>query len=458
MRGNSKINHKPYFPPTFFGEEKKPYICRIAPFEDGFEFEWFDKSPANAHTLYYGKRGSEEKNAVAISDSVVHVAQLEANCDYEFYIESEDGRRSNLRLVRTAKPPADTTVINYLHPEDGQYDFSGNYLCSPSIARVKSGRLIASMDVYGERTAQNLIIMFYSDDDGAHWHYLTDLYPFYWGSLFYHHDVLYILGLTTEYGNLQIACSKDEGETWSEPVTLFFGSNSVCKYGGMHRAPMHLTSHNGRLYTSCEYGGWTLRSFLPATLSIDENDDPMVAENWVRSDFLPFDGEWKKAAADGKQGDTIEGNLVLAPDGNLYNIMRWRVGSLLKLKVSVDDPEAAPEFVSIDEAPVTDSMFRIIPHEGEFIMLTNRRTEASQKYDFASSRTVLSICKTRDLKNFTVVKDIVNQETEDPKKIGFQYPCFLKEGNRLSIIIRSAFNNANTFHDTNYMLFYRTEI
>jgi hypothetical protein len=177
----------------------------------------------------------------------------------------------------------------------------------------------------------------------------------------------------------------------------------------------------------------------------------MVAENWSVTDFLPFDGEWKEAS-EGKQGDTMEGNIVLAPDGNLYNIMRWKVGSILKLKIDTENPENPLEFKGIYEAPATDSMFRIIPHNGEYIMITNRRTELNY------ARTILSICKTSDLKNFELVKDIVNYEEEDPKKIGFQYPCCIKEGNKLSIMIRSAFNNANTFHDTNYMLFYRTEI
>lgn len=456
MRGNSKINHRPYFPPICSQAIKSPYICRLAPYDCGFEFEWFDHHCTGTHTLYYGMRGSKDKRSLPISNTVVNIDHLKTDCDYEFYIENEEGRKSNIRLVRTGAIPNGTTVINYLHPEDTQYDFSGKYLCSPSIARTKTGKLIASMDIYGPEMAQNLTVMFYSDDDGSHWHYLTDLYPFYWGSLFYHNDVLYILGLTTEYGNLQIACSKDEGKTWSEPVTLFFGSNVLCNYGGMHRAPMHLTLYNGRFYTSCEYGCWKSGSHLPAILSIDENVDFMTAGNWVCSDFLPFEGEWKKVAC--TQGDTMEGNIVLAPDGNLYNILRWKIGSMLKLRVNTDDIEAPPIFEDITEAPVSNSMFRIIPCDGKFILVTNRKTEVSAKHDVWSYRNVLSVYTSYNLKSFTFLRDIINYENEDAAKIGFQYPAFLNEDGYISLAIRAAFNHADSFHNSNYILFCKMKI
>lgn len=450
MRGNAKINHKPYIPPIFAENAKKPYICRLVPNQNGFEFEWFDNTYTKGHILHYGIRGEKDKTSVPVSLPVISVDNLKSDCDYEFYIESEYGTKSNMRFVRTGAIPDGTTVINYLHPDDTQYDFSGKYLCSPSIARTASGKLIASMDVYGPEMAQNLTIMFYSEDNGKRWRYLTDLYPFYWGSLFYYKDVLYILGLTTEYGNLQIAASKDEGKSWSEPVTLFYGSNYLCDYGGMHRAPMHFTPYNGRLYTTCEYGCWKCGSHLPAILSVGENDDLMRAENWVCSDFLPFDGQWKNAA--GTQGDTMEGNIVFAPDGNLYNIMRWKTGSVLRLKVNTSDIEATPEFVSIEEAPVSNSMFRIIPHGDKFILITNRKSKKTVK-ECKSYRNVLSVYESCDLKSFTFIRDIINYEADDPETKGFQYPAFIKEGSLISLVIRSAFNNADSYHNSNYMLF-----
>ena len=309
------------------------------------------------------------------------------------------------------------------------------------------------MDVFAGRDAQTLTLLFKSEDDGKTWRYLTDLHPFYWASLFYHRDVLYILGLTTEYGNLQIACSEDEGEPWSAPVTLFYGSNYSCKYGGVHRAPMQINSYNGRLYTSCEYGCWQMGSHLPAVLSIDENADLMDPENWYRSEFLPFDGAWKEAA-NGKQFDTMEGNIIRGPDGNLYNYMRWCMGRYLRLKINEQDIEAPLEFAGIFEAPVSNSMFRIIPDGDKYLVVTNRKTDAAT-IPHSSYRNVLTLFETKDMVNFKFIKDIVNFEDQDPKLFGFQYPTYLYENGVLSLVVRSSFNGAEDFHNANYSLFFR---
>lgn len=458
MRGSNLIHKRPYIPPTKRENYYGPYICRLAPFENGFEFEWLDNYCLGKHTLYYCIRGKEEKINLPIEDTVVKVEGLLSNQEYEFYLESESGRRSNTRLVRTGIVPEGSTVINYLHPQDSQYDFSGRYLASPSLARTKSGRLIAGMDVFAFKGPQNLTVLFYSDNDGKDWRYLTDLYPFYWGSLFYHHEVLYMLGLTTEYGNLQIICSKDEGLTWSAPVTLFYGSNVFCKYGGVHRSPMHMVLYKERFYTTCEYGSWGMGSHLPRILSIDESADPMQPENWYCSDILPYDGAWREAAEkqqpDQKQGDTIEGNIVVGPDGELYNFLRWRAGSILKLRVNTKDLDKAPEFVDIVDAPVTNSMFRIISVDEKYFLISNRKTPAME-VEHWRCRNVLSISESKDLEQFKLVRDIFNFEKEDPEIIGFQYPTFLCENKQISLVVRSAFNHADSSHDSNYMLFYR---
>ena len=455
MTGSQTIHHRPYIRPNDMDGKNKPYICRIAPFETGFTFEWLDNNPHMEYKVFYSKRGEKGLNSFAIKEPVVFVENLDTDTDYEIYVQRIDGVKSNTRLVHTGAFPEGTTVINYLHPEDKQYEFSGKFLCSPSIARTRSGRLVASMDVYGPEMAQNLMLMFYSEDNGNSWRYLTDLYPFYWGYLFTCKDVLYVLGFTTEYGNLQIACSHDEGNTWSAPVTLFYGSNYMSDYGGCHRAPMHFTEYNGRMYTSIEYGCWKAHSHLPAVLSMDADADPMIAENWTMSELLPFEGKWKEEAV--TQSDTIEGNIVAFPNGDLYNVMRWKKGSFLKLKVNTNDAEAPLEYVSIDEAPVSNSMFRIIPHMNKYILVTNRidsRTEG----EAWSYRNILSIYETNDFKDYTFIRDVVSFEDEDPGKHGVQYPAFVKEGKNLYLTIRSAFNNADDFHNSNYMLFTKLEL
>ena len=446
MRGSNNIYHRPYVPLRCLERYDIPYICRIAPYEDYFEFEWLSRDKGE-HTLYYGLKGDSAKTALRLDDSVVKVDGLKCDTDYEFFVRDSRGRDSLLRYVRTGKVLDGMTVVNYLHPEDTYYDFSGRYLCTPSIVEI-DGTLISSCDVYGDKMPQNLMLLFKSEDGGKSWRYLCDLFPFYWATLFEHKGKLYALGTSTEYGNVQITCSSDKGETWSPVSVIFYGSQPICKYGGNHRAPMHLTQYGGRLYTSMEFGG--CRENLPMVMSIGIDEDLMVASNWVRSEPVAFDGKWKDDS-NGKEGDCIEGNLTVL-DGKLYNILRWKIGEALRFKVNTEDLEAPLEYVSIDKAPVTTSMFRLVPYKKGHLLITNRKTE-NTKYKHHSYRNVLSIYYTEDAKSFTHIKDIVNLEDVDPDTVGYQYPCPLLKGNNLKLVIRSAFNNPSSFHNSNYLLY-----
>lgn len=450
MKCSANICHRPYAPPTV--KLDAPYVCRLAPAEKAIALEWFDKGNGTDYRLFYTVRYANAWKSLAVTPGTMVIEGLERDTEYELYIESDEGKRSNLRLARTGAIPPDTCVINYLHPEDKQYQFSGQYLCSPSLVKTESGRLIAGMDVFGPSMGQNTTLLFASDDDGKSWHYLCDLYPFYWSSLFYHKHEIYIIGLTTEYGNLQISRSKDEGVTWEEPTTIMYGANLLCATGGISREPMHLTEYQGRYYTSCAYGSWKTGGHLPAVLSVDVNADLMKAKSWSCSEFLPFEGKWKEEA--GIRGDAIEGNFVVAPDGKLYDYMRWKKGEMLKLRVNTDDPDAPMEYVGIEEAPTSNSMFRIIPHKDHYLLVSNRKSRVQEEY----SRNCLSLFESKDLKEYTLVKDIINMEDKSPRKFGFQYPTFVKDGNQLYLSIRSAFNDANSFHNSNYILFYRTTL
>ncbi len=453
MRGSSRIYHKPYFPPNCSELKKHPYICRLAPFADGFEIEILPMSELTC-TLFYSLKGNNVYLSLPVEGNTAKVTGLESNRDYELYVEASNGFRSKTRLVRTGEIPGGCTVVNYLHPEDDYYDVSGKFLCSPSLVRAPDGNLIAGMDVYQHRGAQNLQILYKSYDDGKSWSYLCDLQPFYWGSLFVHRDELYMIGLSTEYGDFRITKSTDSGNTWSDAVTIFYGSNVLCPTGGMHRAPMHMVSYNGRLYTSCEYGSWAT-SHSPGVVSIDENDDLMVAENWTCTGFLPFEGKWAKDAV--KKGDTIEGNVVLGPDGELYECLRWKIGEYLRLKIDKNDPEKPLRYDSLVKAPVSNSMFRIISYKGKYLLFTNRKTDKAAQVspNVISYRNVFSVYVSEDLNEFTLVKDIFNYEDYPADKIGFQYPVVMEDDDGFMLVVRSAFNGADTYHNSNFMLFLR---
>ena len=77
------------------------------------------------------------------------------------------GKKSLVRLARTGD--AVGAVVNYLHPDDKAYSFSGQYLCSPSMVRHPEGHLLSSMDLFDYDARQCLTLIFRSDDDGKSW-------------------------------------------------------------------------------------------------------------------------------------------------------------------------------------------------------------------------------------------------------------------------------------------------
>ena len=134
MKGSNRLYHHPYIPLDHPQDHLRPYICRLAPDDQGFSLEWMS-AHAGDHLLHIGKRNEAFERILPLSGNTIRVDGLENDTEYACYIEDEKGLRSNVRLIRTGEIPGGAVVVNYLHPEDGQYAFSGQYLCSPSLAR-----------------------------------------------------------------------------------------------------------------------------------------------------------------------------------------------------------------------------------------------------------------------------------------------------------------------------------
>lgn len=480
MKCTDKIYHRPYYPIMRAGEEGKPYICRLIPKKDGFEGEYlYDRNlPCRISYTVNGENTAE----TAPAGNGFSVSGLPEGAEVTVTVRSENGEVGRTRKVRTGALPDGASVINYLHPEDDTYIPSGQYLASPEIVRLPGGALIASMDTHMWYGTENLVILCRSDDNGKTFHYVTDLIQFFWSTLFVHKGVLYLLGVSSMFGNLQISASYDEGVTWTNPVTLLYGGRAYSYGGGIHKGPMQIVRHNGRLYTTCEYASHMedkdfsrMASFFPGVISIDENADLLCPENWKCTGFAPYEGTWRKAsektaeenfeqAGTGKlaaqtpgRGDGIEGNIVIAPDGKMYNYLRWKVGEVCVFSIDENDPEAPLTFEKIIPMPVSDSLFRLIRYNGKYYLVTNRKTDVSGKLYHGGFRNVLSIFTSTDLTHWELCRDVVNREREDTKETGFQYPCVWAEDSGFFIAVRSALNHAANFHDSNHILLWHID-
>ncbi len=444
MKGYNEWDYKPYVPIGEITDAQVPFICRAAPSIDKIEVEWFHKNYEGKHSIFYSKTGSEEWQSFPVSERTFTIEELEKNTDYMLYITSDNGAKSNTRIARTGFVPG--TVVNYLHPTDSQYSFSGQYLCSPSIIKLPSGTLLASMDVYAKAAPQNLTLIFRSEDKGNTWQYLTDLFPCFWGKMFLHNGALYMLSVSNEYGDLLIGRSDDEGFTWTTPTVIARGScNSNEK--GNHKAPVPILKSHGRLWTACEFGCWSKRQFKSALYSIDEGDDLLKADNWACTGYTEYCEDWP-GAVQGRVGG-IEGNVAESPEGNIFNILRYTENKALILKADPYNPEEKQKFYKFIEFPLAHTKFEIQKHKnGIYYAMGN----------IFPGRTVLSIYTSEDLDHWQFMCDIVNYSEMDIKEVGFQYPSFCFDEDSLLLLSRTAFNKPASFHNSNYITFHRVKL
>lgn len=461
MRGISAWNYQPYTRLMEMEIASLPYICRIAPGTDSFEFEWFDRGGTYAHILLYRKYLSTEKWTVRpVSDAVVTVEGLEVDQEYEFYLKRDgaDGE-SNVRLARTGYI-APGTVVNYLHPDDRTYRFAGHSINSPTLVRLPSGRLIAGMDLYEKHSMCNLSLLFKSDDNGRSWRYLTDIFPSFWPKLFVHRGVLYLLAASSNYGDLLIGCSCDDGETWSAPTRLLPGGGIL--ETGPSRGPMPVIEHNGRLYTALEYGAWSYGKHLSGVLSIDADADLMEAPNWCCTPFLEYNPEWPGAPL-GRSPGCIEGNVVVAPDGGICNYLRIDLnrtpcipsyGKAVVLRANMDDPEAPLKLDRIVDCPVgSNAKFQMYkdPQTNKYIAIGNEQGPDKP------GRTVLSMAVSEDFYTWRIAKRIFDYRGLNPGHVAFQYPDWIFDGEDILLLSRTAWGRSFNSHDANFNTFHRIE-
>lgn len=448
-------NHTPYKP--LFFDVGDIYICRVVPSPESIYFEWLGNGGEN-YEIYCKKREDAEfKLAGTSSEAFFCIENLEAGFDFEFYVLSGE-KKSRIRLARTGE--AVGTVVEYLHPDDEAYSFSGNFLCSPSLIKHPKGFLLSSLDLYGADTRQCLTRIFRSDDNGETWHFVTELYPCFWGKMFLHKGELYMLSVDTEYGNLLIGKSTDDGKTWSEPVALLYGCRSEVSTDGVHKNPQPVVEFNGRLWGTLEWAYAPSGVHAPMVMSAPVDADLLNPESWSYSDPIDYDPTWE-GVAKGKTDGNIEGSLTVI-DGKLYNIMRYGIGGscvpsyglIMSFEVDTKNPEAPLKFHRVIKFPGNRSKFTIKYDEisKKYFAFATRITQPE-----ISSRNLLTLMVSDDAINWSVLKDIYDYRHLDPQEAGFQYVDYEFEGDDIIFLCRTGLNKPHGFHDTNYQTFDRVK-
>ena len=461
MKANPHWSYRPYRPLNHMDAAFKPYICRLAPFKTGTEVQLLDNgSPDCRHVVKVRPKGTLEPwQQIAVEGKTCVVDGLTPWMDYEIIAEREDdpAQHSEPRLFRTGEYPG--RMVNYLHPKDSIYSFSGSTLCNPCIVKAPSGALISCMDIYENQAPQNLELICRSRDRGETWEYVADLFPCMWGTLFFHRGVLYMLATSTENGDLLIGASYDEGETWTRPVMLFPGSG-MWKRAGWQRQPMPMLEYQGKLMTSIEYGCWSEPDIFGIhTLWIDCDADLLDPQSWNMSKGTHYDKFWPNSPKGGNPA-LLEGNLYVDRRGKVVNLLRMQInnsdpayGYACYLELDMEDLDAAPQFNSIRKMPTGANTKTYVLYDkisDKYWAIGNLVTDPEKP----AMRNVVALLASDDGYDWRIAKVLYDLSAYSHEEVGMQYHQFIIDGDDILWVSRTAFNQARSFHDSNCQTFH----
>lgn len=360
--------------------------------------------------------------------------------------------------------------IKFQHPK------TKTYLGSPSIIRLIGGTMLATHDYFGPGCPKNheneehLTSVYRSTDDGATWSNLTHVANAYWSTLFTHQGDVYLIGTSQQYGSIVIRRSSDGGYTWSHPSDdrsgLLFQGGPFQKPPNYHCAPVPILEKDGRLYrafedcTPCLWG----TGFQSLIISADSSADLLQASSWTMSNKLPFDSshvpsEWGKLEKPG----WLEGNLVETKGGEVWNILRfnstpiWDKAAVIQVHDGGQKITFQPNDGFIDfPGGITKFTIRFDSVSELYLTLSNNNPNTENP----SRRSVLSLHASENLTDWQHKMTLLQDDSGLPynqsiELTGFQYPDWQFDGEDIICLVRTAYDGAHNFHDSNRITFHR---
>lgn len=460
--------------PTINNSDYEIEIVRISPKNQGVSIEYKYKGELPAYTKLVISE-AETGDTVCevdsfISENTIHADRILNDTVYIAEVIGYDYDKkpimhSNKRLFETGYFPGQ--VINYIHPDDFTYAYSGKFPDSPNIIKLENGTYIACHGVMGWEGHNGLCLVFVSKDYGKTWNYISRVEHCCLAKLFRKGDKIYLLGTTAvKKGDLVLYESTDDCVSWSEPVVLMAHSDDYT----MRCSPIAHVEFKGRLWLHIDRRCYSdPAGFQPSVISIPIDDDYMIPENWTFAEFIKFDPNWPGVEQEPwGQFMMEEGNLIINRDNEMimlirYNSHRYDIPEAdptnikaLMFKINTDDPSACPEYM------------KAIPFNGTFSKTYIQYDEESDLYYAMLSRmttnkiwqrNVLSLYSSYDLEHWKVERDLINLEDmewyENNWESGMHYPTWFIEGDDICASVRTALNHADNFHNTNAITFHR---
>lgn len=346
---------------------------------------------------------------------------------------------------------------------------SKQYIGSPSIAIMDNGDYIASHDVFGPNSSewvQAISKIYCSKDKGKSWRKISEIKGAFWSKLFSHRGELYFIGPDRHHGSLLIRKSNDRGNTWTEPTNR---NNGLLLAGEYHSAPTPVIEHNGRLWRAVEAADgpvkeWGLRygNFM---MSVPVDANLLVSKNWTKSNVLYHDSTY----LDGKFTAWIEGNAIVAPDGEIWNILRVNDKKTEKaaiVKVSfdgkkstfdsqkgfIDFPGGSKKF-TIQYDKITKRYWALVNY------IPKDEQSFKPRVNPAAIRNNLALVSSEDLLKWQVHEIVLSHP--DVVHHAFQYVDWQFENNDIIFLSRTGYEDGNggviRAHDANFLTFHRVK-
>ena len=387
-----------------------------------------------------------------------------------------------------------------------QPERSVTFLGSPSIVRLPDGALLVTHDYFGPGCPRNheaeesLTGVYRSEDDGATWSNVTHLMNAYWSSLFVHRGAVYLLGASQQYGSIVIRRSDDGGYRWTHPKDaaggLLFPGGPYHEAPNYHCAPVAVLEHEGRIYKAfedCDPCVWGT-GFRSCVISAPVDADLLQAANWRMSNKLPFTPAWTPEAwGEVSMPGWREGNVVAAPDGQLWNVLTFEArplpqdtAAMVRIAGAGARVSFAPGANPDPAAPVRAGGFipfpggkakftlRRDPVTGVYLTIANAVTDpewltarwqatkppTEGLHKHPRQRNEAWLCASGDLVRWRTIKLLRSDDSgllpEDSVRLtGFQYVDWQIDGDDLIYVVRTALRGARNFHDSNRILFCR---
>ena len=363
--------------------------------------------------------------------------------------------------------------LNHLRYQDPD---TKTYLSSPSITRLPDRNILATHDYFGSASPvnhegmQHLTSVYRSKDHGTTWDNITHISGAFWSTLFVHLDKVYLLGTSQEWGSIVIRRSDNGGLTWTDPkdiaTGLLFKAGSNQNIPNYHCGATPVLNAQGRLYKGFENlvtndnGDATLEAFV---ISVSENDDLLDGSKWTMTNKLKLNSQsFPKSSEFQKDLTWREGNIVKAPNGEIWDILRVNPGNQVD-KAAVIKVHHDYNHISFD----LETGF--IPFPGGATKFTIRRDEITDTYwtlsngninsSFPTRRSILSLYKSQDLLSWDHIAILLQDDTglssEDAVRLtGFQYVDWQFDGNDIIYLVRTAYDGAPNYHDSNRITFH----